>query len=91
LTATVRRRVVVRGRVQGVWFRDSCREQAQASGVAGWVRNLPDGRVEACFEGPPGAVDALVAWSREGPRRARVTGVEVYDEAPEGARGFVVS
>jgi acylphosphatase len=91
LTATVRRRVVVGGRVQGVWFRDSCRERAQAAGVTGWVRNLADGRVEACFEGRPAAVDALVAWSREGPRHARVTGVEVYDESPEGAQGFVVN
>ncbi|MGH9026357.1 MAG: acylphosphatase [Acidimicrobiia bacterium] len=60
-------------------------------GLAGWVRNLPDGRVEACFEGQPAAVDALVAWSRQGPRRAQVVGIEVHDEAPQGERGFLVS
>jgi acylphosphatase len=91
LNDLVRRRVIVRGRVQGVWFRESCRERAEAEGVTGWVRNLPDGRVEACFEGQPAAVDALVAWSREGPRRAHVVGVEVHDEAPRGAGDFVVS
>lgn len=71
-------RVVVRGRVQGVWFRDSCRRQAQTRGVAGWVRNRDDGRVEAVFAGSAADVDAMVAWMGEGPPMARVDGVEVH-------------
>jgi acylphosphatase len=86
----VRRRASVAGRVQGVWFRESCRDQAQAAGVAGWVRNLADGRVEVVLEGPPAAVDEVLAWCRRGPRRARVDGVEVVDEAPVGEQGFRV-
>jgi len=89
-TERVRRRVLVAGRVQGVWFRESCRDQAQAAGVAGWVRNLADGRVEVVLEGPPNAVDEVLAWCRRGPRRARVDGVDVVDEAPVGERGFRV-
>lgn len=86
----VRRRVLVAGRVQGVWFRESCHDQAQAAGVAGWVRNLADGRVEVALEGPPDAVDEVVGWCRRGPRRARVDRVEVGDEAPVGEQGFRV-
>jgi acylphosphatase len=86
----VRRRVLVAGRVQGVWFRESCRDQAQAAGVAGWVRNLADGRVEVVLEGPPAAVDEVVGWCRRGPRRARVDGIEVVDEAAVGEQGFRV-
>jgi acylphosphatase len=86
----IRRRVSVSGRVQGVWFRESCRDQAQAAGVAGWVRNLDDGRVEVVLEGPPGAVDDVLAWCRRGPRRARVDRVEVIDETPVGEQGFRV-
>ena len=86
----IRRRVSVSGRVQGVWFRESCRDQAQATGVAGWVRNLDDGRVEVVLEGPPGAVDDVLAWCRRGPRRARVDRVEVIDETPVGEQGFRV-
>src|SRR2546430_14295945 len=85
-----RRRAVVAGRVQGVWFRESCRDQAQAAGVAGWVRNLADGRVEVVLEGPPAAVDEVLAWCRRGPRRARVDGVEGVGEAPAGGQGFRV-
>jgi len=77
----VRRRVVVSGRVQGVWFRDSCRSEAVTRGVAGWVRNRADGAVEAVFEGEPRAVAAMVDWCRHGPPRARVDGVEVTEEA----------
>ncbi|HET7486412.1 MAG TPA: acylphosphatase [Acidimicrobiales bacterium] len=84
----VRRRVVVDGYVQGVFFRDSCRREAYAAGVAGWARNLPDGRVEVVAEGRSGAVDRLVAWCRTGPPRAAVTAVEVSDEPPEGIDGF---
>ena len=86
----VRRRVIVRGRVQGVWFRGSTEAAANAAGVCGWVRNRPDGSVEAAFEGPAAAVDALVAFCRRGPRHARVEGVEVFEEEPEGLRGFRV-
>ncbi len=84
----VRRRVLVAGIVQGVFFRQSCRRVARDEGVAGWVRNLPDGRVEACFEGPADAIDRVVAWCRHGPPGARVTGVEVIDEPPAGELGF---
>jgi acylphosphatase len=83
-------RVVVTGRVQGVWFRDSCREQARAEGVGGWVRNRIDGAVEAELEGPPAAVDRVVAWCRAGPPRARVEAVEVTKLAPTGERTFHV-
>lgn len=86
----VRRRVVVEGRVQGVFFRDSCRRQAAGAGVAGWARNLDDGRVEVVAEGPPDAVERLVAWCRSGPPRALVTRAKVAAEEPEGLRGFVV-
>ena len=87
---TVRRRVLVDGRVQGVFFRDSCRRQAVAAGVGGWVRNRPDGRVEACFEGEPEAVEHMVGWCRQGPRGAYVTNVEIVEEEPQGARNFAV-
>jgi acylphosphatase len=82
--------VWVSGRVHGVWFRESCREQAVLHGVAGWVRNLADGRVEAVFEGEAAAVDALVAWCHEGPPRARVSAVERLDELPAAEAGFRV-
>ena len=77
---TIRRRAVVHGGVQGVFFRDTTRRMAASRGVAGWVRNNPDGTVEAAFEGPPDAVDALVSFCREGPRGADVEHVEVSDE-----------
>lgn len=80
--------VVVEGRVQGVWFRDSTREEARRLGVAGWVRNLSGGRVEAIFEGPPTAVSALLAWTEHGPEHAVVTHLQVREETPEGERGF---
>lgn len=86
----IRRRVIVRGFVQGVFFRDSTRRLAHRHGVAGWVANRWDGAVEAVFEGEPDAVERLVAFSREGPRGARVDAVEVTDEEPEGLLGFAV-
>lgn len=86
----IRRRVVVDGRVQGVFFRETCRRQAEAAGVAGEVRNLPDGRVEAAFEGPGEVVERMVAWCRTGPPAAVVTSVEVREETPVGAVGFRV-
>jgi acylphosphatase len=87
----VRRRVFVTGMVQGVWFRETCRQEAESLGVQGWVTNRYDGRVEAVFEGEEAAVDRMVAWCHHGPRRARVDDVEVKQEEPEGARGFRVS
>jgi acylphosphatase len=81
---------VIDGRVQGVFFRDSCRREAAAAGVAGWVRNRDDGRVEAVFEGDETAVERLVAWCRHGPPRAAVTSVSVRDEPAAGDRDFRV-
>ncbi|MEV6207063.1 acylphosphatase [Kitasatospora sp. NPDC051914] len=86
----IRRRVVVAGVVQGVFFRDTCRREAAAAGVAGWVRNLPDGRVEAVFEGPQDAVERMVAWCGRGPSRAVVEERRVSEEPPEGLTGFEV-
>jgi acylphosphatase len=86
----VRRHVYVSGSVQGVWFRESCRDEAQRAGVDGWVRNLADGRVEVILEGPRPAVAQVVGWCRQGPRRARVERVEVVDEVPVDERGFRV-
>jgi acylphosphatase len=84
-------RVVVSGRVQGVFFRVSCAERSRSLGVAGWVRNMPGGRVEAVFEGPEDAVDAMVTWCRSGPPGARVTGVELHELEPLGDEGFRIT
>jgi acylphosphatase len=89
MTAT-RKRVVVSGRVQGVFFRDTARRRAEAAGVAGWVRNTPDGTVEAVFEGDPEAVEQLVDFSRRGPSQAEVVSVDITEEEPEGLVGFEV-
>ena len=83
-----RSRVLVDGRVQGVFFRATCAREAARRDVRGWVRNTLDGRVEAVFEGPEAAVAAMVAWSRQGPPGAVVEGVEVRSEPPEGLDGF---
>lgn len=83
-------RVIVRGVVQGVSYRETMRSEADAAGVSGWVRNLADGRVEALLEGSHDGVDALVSWCRRGPRGAVVTDVEVLDVATSGAQGFGV-
>ena len=83
-------RIVVHGHVQGVFFRDGTRQEAERRGVAGWVRNRADGTVEAVLEGDDDAVDAVVAWAHDGPRHARVARVEVTDTAPERASGFRV-
>ncbi len=87
----VRRRVVVHGRVQGVFFRDTARRMASERGVSGWVRNRPEGTVEAVFEGPSDAVEAMVRFAHEGPRGAEVEAVEAFDEEPQGETGFSVS
>jgi acylphosphatase len=86
----IRRRVIVRGLVQGVFFRDSTRRLAQRHGVSGWVANRWDGAVEAVFEGEADAVERLVDFSRKGPRGAQVESAEVTEEEPEGLSGFAV-
>jgi acylphosphatase len=88
--AEARSRIVVDGRVQGVYFRESTRREAMGLGLAGWVRNLSDGRVEAVFEGSSQAVAQAVAWSRSGPPHAMVTSLDETAEQPEGLVGFEV-
>jgi acylphosphatase len=90
MSEVVRRRVVVHGRVQGVFFRDTTRREASRRGVAGSVTNRPDGAVEAVFEGPPDAVAAMVKFCESGPRGADVDRVDVDEEEPEGLSGFDV-
>lgn len=84
-------RVVVSGRVQGVFFRAACAVRARDLGLGGFVRNLPDGRVEAAFEGADEDVDAMVTWCRGGPELARVGAVEVAEETPMGDVTFRVT
>jgi len=86
----IRRHVVVHGNVQGVFFRDSTREEAERRGVAGWVRNRSDGSVEAVFEGDSNGVEALVDFVKSGPSRADVDRVDVDEEQPEGLNAFDV-
>jgi acylphosphatase len=90
MSGVVRYRVVVHGRVQGVWFRQSCRHVADELGLAGSVRNRADGTVEASFEGVEEDVAKAVAWCRAGPPAAEVTGIDVTAEPPTGGRGFSV-
>jgi acylphosphatase len=87
---SVRRRVLVRGRVQGVLFRAETRTRAESLGLSGSVRNLPDGSVEAVFEGNPERVESMVEWCRRGPAGASVDELEVSAEEPSGERGFAV-
>ncbi len=86
----IRYRVVVRGRVQGVYFRAACAAEASRRGVNGWVSNQPDGSVYAEFEGLPAAVEAMVAWCHSGPPRAAVTSVDVTELEPTGGTGFAI-
>ena len=86
----IARRAIVHGLVQGVWFRESTRREAERLGAGGWVRNLDDGTLEAWFEGDPAIVDGLVAWVHHGPPAARVERVEVREERPAGEAGFRV-
>lgn len=86
----IRRRVVVSGRVQGVFFRDATRERATACGVDGWIVNRSDGAVEAVLEGPQDAVERVLAFCHTGPPAARVDRVDVEEQEPEGLRGFTV-
>ncbi|HZG48199.1 MAG TPA: acylphosphatase [Thermoleophilaceae bacterium] len=90
MSERVRRRVVIHGRVQGVFFRDTMRREASPRGVAGWVANRPDGTVEAVLEGAPDAVRELVSFCRRGPRAAHVERVEEHEEPPERLSGFEV-
>lgn len=85
---TIRRRLLVHGKVQGVFYRDSTREKAENEGVAGWVANRDDGSVEVVLEGGPPAVEAVVEYCRMGPMSAEVTSVEVDEESPDGLHGF---
>ncbi len=88
----VRRRVIVRGLVQGVYYRASCADVARSHGVSGYVRNRPDRRsVEIVVEGEPDAVEAVIEWARHGPRHAVVDSVEVTDEPPQGQVGFRIA
>ncbi|MFB6204385.1 MAG: acylphosphatase [Candidatus Nanohaloarchaea archaeon] len=82
--------VYISGNVQGVTFRASTREKARRNGVQGWVKNLPDGRVEAVFEGEKDDIQDMLDFCREGPRPARVEDVDVEEETPEGLTGFEV-
>ena len=86
----IRVRVVVDGRVQGVWYRQSCQREAAEQGVAGWVRNNDDGSVEAVLEGEPEAVSRVLEWMRHGPPQALVTRVETHQEVPKNERGFAI-
>jgi acylphosphatase len=85
---TVRRRVVVHGQVQGVFFRDTARREASRHGVSGWVRNTPEGTVEAVFEGEREDVERMVGFAEEGPPDAQVEQVETFEEEAEGLSGF---
>ena len=90
-TARIARQAVVSGRVQGVYYRASTQQQARRLAVAGWVRNRPDGSVEAWVEGAPDAVEALLAWMRRGPAGARVTDITVTETLPQNDADFVVT
>ena len=89
--AAVRVRALVSGRVHGVWYRETCRREAERLAVAGWVRNRADGRVEIEAEGGRAAVDALLAWARHGPPRADVVTMTLEDTTPQGEDRFRVS
>jgi acylphosphatase len=90
MSEPIRRRVVVHGRVQGVFFRDSTQREATRRGLAGWVTNRGDGAVEAVFEGSPDDVNALVEFCESGPRAADVERMDTSEEEPEGLSGFEV-
>lgn len=89
-TKTVRRRVLIHGHVQAVGFRASCRARAAEAHLTGWVRNTEHGDVEAAFEGSPSAVEALVAWCRQGSAWARVDGIEITEEDPRHETTFTI-
>ena len=88
LEPRVRRHIRITGRVQGVWYRGSTRDEARRLHLDGWVKNDPDGSVEAVAEGPPHAIDELLRWCEQGPPLARVERVTAVEEPPEDLRGF---
>jgi acylphosphatase len=88
MSERVARRLLLHGRVQGVWFRESMRRKAAALRVTGWVRNRMDGTVEALIEGEPGAVEEMTEWARRGPERAEVRKLEQFDETPGDSTAF---
>jgi acylphosphatase len=85
---TIRRRLLVSGRVQGVFYRDSCRQKAEEQGIGGSARNLSDGRVEIIVEGDDDAVERMTQWCRQGSEAARVESVEVEEQEPQGETSF---
>lgn len=88
--ARVARHLYIHGLVQGVWYRDSMRREAESLNVAGWVRNVADGSVEAWVEGDQAAVDAIIAWARRGPPRAQVGSVDIAPATLADYRGFAI-
>ena len=90
MSARIARSVVICGRVQGVFFRDTMRREANRHRVGGWVRNCPDGTVQAHLEGAPDDVAEVVLWCRTGPRGADVEDLRVTVAEPEGVAGFSV-
>ena len=88
--STIARHVVISGRVQGVFFRDSLRRQAESRSVAGWARNTRDGTVEAVLEGEEHDVESVIEWCRRGPSRAEVTNLEIAPRSPEGLQSFAI-
>jgi acylphosphatase len=86
MSERITRRLVIRGRVQGVFYRESMRQEAARLGVTGWVSNRLDGNVEAIVQGPADAVEAITRWARRGPEDARVSAVEVSEASGEFAR-----
>jgi len=88
MSERIAKRLHIHGRVQGVWYRESMRQEAERLGIAGWVRNRLDGTVEAVVEGDAAAVQAMTDWARRGPRDAEVRGMDVVEENPTGTTRF---
>lgn len=91
MSGVVRKVIVVHGQVQGVFFRESCRREAETRGVSGSAENRSDGTVEVILEGAPDDVEAMVSWCHSGPSHAHVTDVHARDEEPQGVEGFTAS
>ncbi|SDJ56530.1 acylphosphatase [Natronorubrum texcoconense] len=90
MTERIRAHVFVTGTVQGVYYRANTRDTAREKGIAGWVKNLEDGRVEAIFEGPEDAVESMIEWCQTGSPAAEVENVEAEYEEPQGEDGFEI-
>lgn len=90
VASKIRRRLVVHGKVQGVFYRDSTRHAARNEGVSGWAANRSDGSVEVVLEGPAEAVESVVGYCRRGPSSADVDKVDEHEETPEGLSGFQI-